>query len=395
VIGTARSLARSLALGLMASAAFSLVPRVATAQMPGMHMEGMDVAPRTGTRAELCRLLESEPVAVPASGDALAPALARSPYLHLVDDRRRHELVIEVGPADIPAHQMATNSAEIDYQLTYVPFDAWVHGFRVELVDAHGHPVPRRVLHHIDTTRPAARDLFLPVAQRFVALGAETGAVHLPALLVGVPLHRGEPLLVSTMLHNPTNSSYSGVRVRLVLSYTRRRPRVEVAGFRLDVMFPTGPMEFDLPPGRTVRSWEGTPGVRARLLGITGHLHRYAEWMEFDDVTSGRVIWRVRPRTNASGEIARMPVSFPRLGLGWRIDPTHRYRVTASYFNPTARTIPEGAMAKVAGIFASVDPLPPIDVRNAMYQADLRYLLGLRCGSEGMARMLAHVQHGE
>ncbi len=44
------------------------------------------------------------------------------------------------------------------------------------------------MLHNIDTTRPAARDLFLPVAQRFVALGAETDGQHLPAWLAGVPL---------------------------------------------------------------------------------------------------------------------------------------------------------------------------------------------------------------
>ncbi len=50
------------------------------------------------------------------------------------------------------------------------------------------------------------------------------------------------------MLHNPTDTGYSRVRVRLFLPYTHFRPLREVAGFRLDVMFPTGPMEFDLPP---------------------------------------------------------------------------------------------------------------------------------------------------
>jgi hypothetical protein len=290
---------------------------------------------------------------------------------------------------------MAEHSQELVYQLTYFPFDAWVHGFRVELVDDRGRLVPRRVLHHIDTTRPEARDLFLPVAQRFVAMGAETKAVHLPGWLAGIPIHRGEPLLVSTMLHNPTATSYSGVRVRLVLAYTRSRPRVPVAGFRLDVMFPTGPMEFDLPPGRTVRSWEGSPSVPARVLGITGHLHKYAEWLALEDLTTGKVMWRARPRTDARGEPTGMPVSFPRLGLGRRVYPTHRYRITASYWNPTTDTIPEGGMAKVAGIFAPGKPLPPVDVGATLYQTDLRYLLGLRCGAEHMMPMLAHAEHGE
>jgi len=34
-------------------------------------------------------------------------------------------------------------------------------------------------------------------------------------------------------------------------------------------------------------------------------------------------------------------------------------------------------------------------VRDALYQEDLRYLLGLRCATDGMGEMLAHaVQHG-
>ncbi len=343
----------------------------------------------------LCRLLSSRPVVVPARTAMAELPAARSPYLRLTDDARRHELVIDVGPVDVPARAMAEHSTELVYQLTYFPLDAWVHGYRVELTDARGRPVPRRVLHHIDTTRPDAHDLFLPVAQRFVALGSETGPENLPAWLAGVPIHEGEPLLVSTMLHNPTDTTYSGVRVRLVLAYTRSRPLLEVAGFRLDVMFPTGPMEFDLPPGRTVRSWDGSPAVPARILGISGHLHRYAEWIELRDLTTNRVIWRARPRTDEAHDVTSMPVTFPRFGLGVTVSATHRYRISASYFNPTGRTIRHGAMAKLGGIFTPIEPLPPVDVRDALYQEDLRYLLGLRCAADGMGEMLAHaVQHG-
>jgi hypothetical protein len=353
--------------------------------MPGM---GAAAAP------ELCRLLAADPVVVPASGDGTEDPTA-APYLQLSVDARRHELVLDVGPVDLPAHAMAEHSRELVYQLTHFPFDAWVNGFRIELVDAQGRPVPRRVLHHIDTTRPAARDLFLPVAQRFVALGAETRPVSLPGWLAGIPIHRGEPLLVSTMLHNPTATAYAGVRVRLILRYVRSHPLLEVAGFRLDVMFPTGPMEFDLPPGRTVRSWDGSPPVAARLLGITGHLHHYAEWIELKDLTTGKVIWRAVPRTNARGDVTGMPLSFLHLGLGRWLYPWHRYRITTSYWNPTGRTIPEGGMAKVAGIFTPRRGLPPIDVRDSLYQDDLRHLLGLRCGADAMMAMAGHVTHGE
>jgi hypothetical protein len=321
--------------------------------------------------------------------------LAAAPYLRVWDEPGKGEFVIEVGPVDVPAHGMPAEARELVYQLAHVPLDAWVHGFRLDLTDAQGRNVPRRVLHHIDTTRPDARDLFLPVAQRFIALGSETGPENLPAWLAGVAIHRGEPLLVSTMLHNPTPKAYAGVRVRVTLTYTHRRPLYEVAGFRLDVMFPTGPMEYDLPPGRSVRSWEGSPQVPARVLAITGHLHRYAEWIELEDVTTGKLTWRARPRVNAAGDVTGMPVSFLRFGLGQFIYPTHRYRVTASYWNPTGRLIPDGAMAKLAGIVAPARPLAPVDVANPMYQADLRYLLGLGCSTGGVPELLAHAPHAQ
>lgn len=357
-----------------------------------MHM-GQMAMDEHAPRPAVCELLSFDPVTVPANDDARTMRLAAAPYLTVWDTPARRELVIEVGPVDVPAHGMPAESRELVYQLAYFPVDAWVHGFRLELTDVHGHAVPRQVLHHIDTTRPAARDLFLPVAQRFVALGSETAPENLPAWLAGVPIHRGEPLLVSTMLHNPTTTTYRGVRVRLILGYTRRRPLHDVAGFRIDVMFPTGPMEYDLRPGRTVRSWDGSPQVPARLLALTGHLHRYAEWIELRDVTTGKLMWRARPRVNQAGDVTGMPVAFLRLGLGEVIYPTHRYRVTASYWNPTGRLIPDGAMAKLAGIFAPVRPLAPVDVADPMYQADLRYLLGLGCARGGVPEMLAHA-HG-
>jgi hypothetical protein len=338
----------------------------------------------------ICQLLGSSPVVIPATLEN-APMVA--PLLRMVDVGERAELAIDVGPVDIPAHGMPAESRQLVYQLTQFPLDAWVHGFRLELTDARGRPVPRSVLHHIDTTRPAARDLFLPVAQRFVALGSETGSQNLPGWLAGVRIYRGEPLLVSTMLHNPTATAYTGVRVRLVLAYTRTRPLYEVAGFRLDVMLPTGPMEYDLPPGRSVRSWEGSPQVPARILGLTGHLHRYAEWIELRDVTTNKVLWRARPRVDAAGELTGMPVSFPRLGLGRTIYPSHRYRVTASYWNPTGTLIRDGAMAKLAGVFTPLRPLALVDVRDSLYQADLRYLLGLGCGTGAMPEVLAHASH--
>ena len=327
-------------------------------------------------------------VVAPVASQAWLPPgwhLAPQRYIRTSERTGARELVIEVGPIDVPAHSMAPHQHDLNYQLTSVPLTAWINGFRVEVVDSSDNALPRWLLHHIVTARPASRELFLPVTQRFVGVGIETRTLRLPAWLVGAPLHRGEPLLVNTMFYNPTDTGYHAVRVRLVLAYSQTRPLFEVSPFNVDVMFPIGSKDFDLPPGRSVKVWEGSPAVRARILVLGGHLHRYAQWAELVDLTTGATIWRMHPDTDASGAVTGIPTHLPRLGLGRVIDPGHRYRLTAAYDNPTGRTIPHGGMAKIGGLVmpAGGAHWPSMDTRNTLYQQDLRRLLRYQCGFEG------------
>jgi hypothetical protein len=219
------------------------------------------------------------------------------------------------------------------------------------------------------------------VPARFLAAGMDTKSQDLPAWLIGARIYRNEPLLVSTMLHNPTAQSHAGVRVRLVLPYTRTRPLLEVGGFYMDVKFPVGPKQFDLPPGRSAWTWEGSPAIPATLIGVTGHLHRYAEWLELRDVTTGKRIWRARPNRDHTGRMTTMPVHFLRLGFGYRLEPAHRYRITAVYDNTSGRAIPEGGMAKFAGVVipAAGAPWPRVDATDPLYQKDVSWMLSEPC----------------
>jgi hypothetical protein len=338
---------------------------------------GGGIAP-IGPRNPLCELPPASLAAIPASITDADP-----PYLRLIDHPERHELTIEVGPVDVAAHALAEHSQELADQLTHMPFDAWIHGYRVELIDATGARPPRELLHHIDTTRPAFRELFLPLPARFLGAGIDTQSERLPAWLIGAPIYRNEPLLVSTMLHNPTHTSYAGVRVRLVLSYTRSRPLVEVGSFYMDVRFPDAAKEFDLPPGHSEWTWEGSPAIPVTLIGLTGHLHRYAQWIEVRDVTVGKPIWRARPGRSRVDQSGAMPVHFIRFGFGYRLDPTHRYRITAVYDNPTGHAIPDGGMAKLGGIVipAPSATWPRVDADDPLYTQDMQWKLQQPCSA--------------
>src|SRR2546430_6168445 len=116
---------------------------------------------------------------------------------------------------------------------------------------------------------------------------------------------------------------------------------------------PTGSKAFDLPPGRTERFWEGSPAIPGTILGLGGHMHDYGVSLELKDMTTGTVLWRGAPVTDAAGRVLAFPLTrfYNWRRLGVRVVSAHRYRLTAVYENRTGRYIRDGGMGAVAGLF--------------------------------------------
>ncbi len=299
-------------------------------------------------------------------------------FLTVEDHPDTGELVLALGPIDLPAQTGHERLAQLPVQGGRIPFDLMVHGYRVEAVDREGRPVSHAVIHHFNMLDPSQRELFLPVMRRLFASGQETDSQEIPAELFGLPLQENDPFLLLAMLHNPTDRSYEGVTVRLVLSYSRTEPLYRVFPFHMDAMFPLGSKAFDLPPGRTERSWVGRPAIGGAILGMGGHLHRYAESLTLEDVTEGKVLYRVVPEESEEGYLLPLPVAtFLDQGPGLPLDPTHEYRVTATYFNPSDETIVEGGMGSIAGAFIPSDEeaWPAADPADPLYATDYRNVL--------------------
>ena len=293
----------------------------------------------------LLPLLAAGPAGVRAPSADPAPGTLGL-RVHVDPDRR--DLVMEVGPVDLPAdgehHQLPAFHARI-------PIDGWVHGFRVDLVDANGREVPRATLHHVNVITPDQRELFSQIMLRVAAAGQETDPVTLPRM-VGYRVHRGQEMIVTSMLHNTTSRPYRGVRLRVHFPYTpadaRLKP-VSVLPFYIDVMPPASLHSYDLPPGRSSRTWEARPAVAARILGMGGHIHQYGTRLVMEDVTDGRVIWEARPTVGPDGQITGVPQNLFLWRLGIPVRPDHLYRVTAEYNNTSGETIPGGAMGTLGG----------------------------------------------
>lgn len=303
-----------------------------------------------------------------------------SEFLTIEHDPASEEIVFSLGPIDLPAHTSHHALEQLPVQEGIIPFDMTVDAYHAEAIDVDGNPVPQAVIHHLNLLAPSDRELFLPIMRRVFAASHETPPVRVPELLLGVPFESGDRFWLLAMLHNPTDTSYKDVHVRLVMDYnrSRRTPLYRMYPFHLDVMFPLGYKAFDLPPGETVRSWQGRPAIAGAVVGMGGHLHRYATRLELADVTEGRVLWRFTPEQTEGGRVQEVPVLLHRgHGLGFPIQPSHTYRVSVTYHNPTPDTIREGGMGSVAGAIIPYDwrAWPRADPRDSVYAEDYRNVL--------------------
>jgi len=331
----------------------------------------------------------ADPVPPPAPSDDWS-SLERTT---ITKNPERDELILELPAVDLLAGTIVDQAASVGE----FPVNGSIYALHAEVVDDHGQRLPNNLLHHMNVMNPAERELFLPISRRILASGRETGEIRFPWLLFGAPMRAGERILANAMVHNPTTVNYHGVRVRLVLSYVpdhRPWPFFSVIPWQLDVAFPLGDKSFDLPPGRSERSYEGSPAVAGKLIVIGGHMHEYGKTIEFWDVTTGKRLWHGEPAPAPPGEPSPVPLGrlYGLTGIGLRITPTHRYRVRVIYDNPSDRTIPNGGMGVVGGLFMPDRNAtwPATNQADSLYQQDLRHFMG-PVGRAAVAAPMSHM----
>jgi hypothetical protein len=332
------------------------------------------------------------------------PDIASLPHASMTFDANQGQLVLDLPPADLPpsgAGGMSMVSSPV-YQAG-VPASCTIHSSRALVLDSAGHELPKAFLHHVHLSDAGHRDLFLAGTLHLLAASKETPSVEVPAWILGLPVIQGQRLITWSMLSNETPITHHGVHVRMEIGCRRITHGIFGSWFPLfraypwvmDAMFPNGrrprsDRSFDLPPGRTTHSWESSPAIPGDIVGIGGHVHDYAVSLGFTDVTTGEVIWHVTPVRDSAGHVLDLPVTrfynWHRLGV--HIDPSHRYRITVTYDNPTAHVIPEGGMGSVAGLFIPDRGAkwPDVNIADPVYQQDMIELFGPDSGG-AMARM--------
>ena len=288
------------------------------------------------------------------------------------------EFLIEVGPVDLPApmamagHEHAAVFPPLG--AVTVPTDSYLYGFDYEVVDIEGNQLPSNIVHHFNVIDPDHRELFLPISRRVMAAGGETGGQSMPWMLFGYPVSAGQQMVVTVMLHNPTGEVHNGVSLRIRLKYIKARrpwPFFQVYPYQLDVAFPAGDKDFDLPPGKSSRSYEASPALAGRLMVMGSHLHELATKIVFEDVTAETVLWEGFPITQ-DGNLGGVTIGRMYRRFGTKIFPAHTYRVTVHYDNTTGENIPDGGMGVVGGVFmpAMGEQWPAADPNDPLYALD-------------------------
>jgi hypothetical protein len=217
-----------------------------------------------------------------------------------------------------------------------------------------------------------------------MAAGRETSTQRLPAV-IGYPIADGDRMLISAMFANPFERDFEDAHLVVRFFYSTEsdglvQPR-DIFPFYLDVMGPLGPKDFPLPPGRTVKAWEGKPAVDGRILAIGGHVHDYATRLALIDVTDGKTLWEVEPEGTPGGQITGVPSDRFLWTLGRKIYADHVYRIEVEYRNPLDEPAPDGGMGAIGGAvwvgkdvrwpeFARTDEVYVEDLANTLTAPD-------------------------
>lgn len=307
----------------------------------------------------------------------VAPADAQEALLSLRHDADDRELIFEIGPLQLAANADHHAVTQPKAQAVALPIRGYLHGFTTEMVGEDGTVLPAMLLHHVNIIAPQRRELFSQIMQRVGAAGSETGDVGIPRFL-GYPVNPGDSLLFTAMFQNPTKQSYRNARLRVRMRYTGEKtwhPRWAIQPFYLDVMPPAGLHAYDLPPGRSQRSWQGKPAVSGRVLALGGHLHKYGVALRLEDLTEGKLVYESKPEFDEQGNVVAMPKKYFIWRWGIPLKAGHTYRLTAIYDNPTGKSLPGGGMGALGGVLIPDDPArwPGVDREHPEYQYDVKF----------------------
>ena len=326
------------------------------------------------------------PILALAASSLGAQTAANPTTVKIAVDSVKKQVIIVAGPFDLAGHGnmpgMGTgvmhHTAESKMMRYEWPVDGYLRGVNVELSDADGKPVPLRTIHHLVMYNFDRRQLIHESIERLFAWGQDTQEVLLPAG-VGVPLPLGDHLGFLIAWHNDTGHDIHGAVVRITMPWAPPKEiKVAVLPWYLDVSNVNGgDNSYDVPVGRSTKTFDFTLPVSGRMIAAGGHMHPYGLDVKLVDVASGKVLIKLKATKNKAGTVhgvERFVWGFHDDALP--LEANRKYRLVAAYDNTSGSPLVKGGMSQLNGIFQPSDMAlwPKIDVNDPETKKDLASL---------------------
>lgn len=279
-------------------------------------------------------------------------------------------ITIDMDPVDLPVHRQHEQQTALEPKWIWIREAGWLHSWDYTLTDERGEALPKAALHHFKVLDADHRELFTEVMRHVIAAGEETAPVTLPGQ-IGYRVAAGDSLLVTGMLHNPTDQEWRGVHLQLKLRYSPEgqwKPPLDVIPFFAHVADDWESVSYDLPPGRSLASVDIVPAVDGRVLALGGHLHRYGVSLTLQSLPDHRVLWEGKANVANDGTVLDIPQDHFVWSRSPRLRHDRTYRLSAIYDNPTGDTIRDGGMATIGGIIVPDGPWPELDRTSEEYR---------------------------
>jgi hypothetical protein len=270
--------------------------------------------------------------------------------LALATDTGTHVITARLGPLNLPAHTGHMAMPQPAPQILEIPFDGWITAYHPSLVDGSGAPLPGRMLHHVAFWNTARADFLCPNKDEHI-FGAGGEMNDWPALPgFGYRVRKGDRIRVTTMFHNPTETSYSSawLVVRMEYQPDGGAPLKSVYPAWFDVK-KCGDSSFPLAPDGTTLKADIAVNFSGRLLGVGGHLHDYGQQLELADSTQHQAIATLKAELDDQGHIRSIPVTVFLDRGGFPLKKGDTVNVQARYDKPRAPNA--DGMAIVVGYF--------------------------------------------
>lgn len=280
---------------------------------------------------------------------AMHHQVAAQAKLEVRDDAARRSLTMRLGPVNLPAKSDHFAVAQPAPQFLEIPFDGWITAYHPQLVDAQGNALPSRMLHHVAFWNTGRSDFLCPNKEEHI-FGAGGEMNDWPALPgVGYRALKGDRIRITSMFHNPTETSYPEAYLQVVMEYVQEKDR------ELKSVYPAwfdagecGNSGYDLPAAASSKTGEFRLNYTGTLLGVGGHLHDHGRRLVLENTSRKETVATLDAKLNPEGHILEMPIA--RFGQGYALKKGEVMKVTASYENP-GPALPQGAMGIVVGYF--------------------------------------------